>query len=126
MNTRAVLGAIVGLGVIVQIFLGESGLAAGALRDVHATIGLLGLVIAAGYLAVNRNNKRLAAITAAILAITVAQAVMGMGLYGWIRFDIPYRILSESHRGIAYILFLLGVVASIIAVRARRAASMPK
>lgn len=108
---------------MVQIFIGETGLAAGALRDVHATIGLLGIVVTAGYLFMNRANKALAAVAAIVLLITVVQAVMGLSLYGWLRLGIPYRALVESHRGTGYIVLAIGVLASVLAVLIRRRAA---
>ncbi|MCS7110225.1 MAG: hypothetical protein NZ956_01990 [Candidatus Caldarchaeum sp.] len=120
MRIRTVLGALVGVGVLLQIFLGESGLAAGAFRDIHAAIGLLGIVVTAGYLFMNNRNRAMAAIAAVVLLITVVQAVMGLSLYGWLRLEIPYRALIESHRGTAYILFALGIAASVVAVIIRR------
>jgi hypothetical protein len=120
MNTRGVVGAIVGLGVLVQIFLGEAGLAAGSLRDVHATIGLAGLAVVAGYLYLNRANRLIAAVIAIILLVTATQAVFGLSLYGLLNIGMNYSVLKVNHRSTAYLLLALGLAVSALTAVLRR------
>ncbi len=120
MNKRSVLGALVGLGVLVQIFIGEAGLAAGSLRDVHATIGLAGLAVVAGYLYLNRANRLITAFTAIILLVTATQAVFGLSLYGLLNIGMNYLVLEGNHRSTAYLLLALGLAVSALTAVLRR------
>jgi hypothetical protein len=120
MNTRGVVGAIVGLGVLVQIFLGEAGLAAGSLRDVHATIGLAGLAVVAGYLYLNRANRLITAVIAIILLVTATQVVFGLSLYGLLNIGMTYSVLEVNHRSTAYLLLALGLAVSALTAVLRR------
>ncbi len=110
-----------GLGVLLQIFIGEAGYAAGSLRDVHATIGLAGLVVVAGYLYLNRANKLIAAFTAIILLVTATQAVFGLSLYGLLNIGgMNYPALEANHRSTAYLLLALGIAVSALTAVLRR------
>ena len=120
MNTRGFVGAIVGLGVLVQIFIGEAGLAAGSLRDVHATIGLAGLAVVAGYLYLNRANRLITAVIAIILLVTATQAVFGLSLYGLLNIGMTHSVLEVNHRSTAYLLLALGLAVSALTAVLRR------
>ncbi len=117
------LGALIGVGVLVQIAIGESGLAAGSLQLVHAVIGILGIFVVGAYLATGSVTRVVTVLTAVVLLVTVAQVVMGMGLIRWVDLGIGFRALEESHRGTAYILFILGLVVSVVAAVQRRRAA---
>jgi len=119
-NKGSVLGALVGLGVLVQIFIGEAGLAAGSLRDVHATIGLAGLAVVAGYLYLNRTNRLITAFMAIILLVTATQAVFGLSLYGLLNIGMNYLVLEGNHRSTAYLLLALGLAVSALTAVLRR------
>ncbi|MEM1980087.1 MAG: hypothetical protein QW137_05740 [Candidatus Caldarchaeum sp.] len=122
MNSRMIIGALIGVGVLVQIAIGESGFAAGSLQLVHAAIGILGVFVVGAYLAVGRVSRVVTALTAVVLLVTLTQVVMGMGLMRWVELGIGLRALEESHRGTAYILFILGLVVSVVAAIQRRKA----
>jgi glucan phosphoethanolaminetransferase (alkaline phosphatase superfamily) len=120
MNKRSVVGALVGIGVLLQIFIGEAGLAAGSLRDVHATIGLAGLAVVAGYLYLNRANRLIAAVTAIILLVTATQAVFGLSLYGLLNIGMTQSVLEANHRSTAYLILALGLAVSALTAVLRR------
>ncbi|MCS7129241.1 MAG: hypothetical protein NZ919_01170 [Candidatus Caldarchaeum sp.] len=123
MRASQILGALVGIGVFVQIFLGESRLAAGAFRDVHATIGLLGLAVVLAYVYNSRRSGIMVAAASIIAAITAVQAVMGLSLYGLLPLGMSYQALAVSHRLTSYILFAGGIAVSVLAVVLRRRAA---
>lgn len=123
MKTSQVLGTLVGVGVFVQILLGESRLAAGILRDVHATIGLAGLAVVLGYAYVNRRSRIALAMASIVVVITAAQVVLGLSLYGLLPLVMSHSALEISHRFTAYILFVAGIAVSIAAVILRRRSS---
>ena len=109
-----------GLGVLLQIFIGEAGLAAGSLRDVHATIGLAGLAVVAGYLYLNRASRLIAGFTAIVLLVTATQAVFGLSLYGLLNIGMNYLVLEANHRSTAYLLLALGIAVSALTAVLRR------
>ncbi|MEM1943366.1 MAG: hypothetical protein QXO30_07590 [Candidatus Caldarchaeum sp.] len=123
MKTSQALGALVGVGVFVQILLGESGLAAGVLRDVHATIGLAGLAVVLGYAYVGRRSRVALAMASIVVVITIAQVFLGLSLYGLLPLTMSHSALEVSHRFTAYALFAVGIAVSIVAVVLRRRSS---
>lgn len=120
MNTRSVLGILVGVGVLLQILLGELGFAAGSLRDLHATIGLAGLAVVAGYAYMSRGSKTILALTAIVLLVTATQAVFGLSLYGLLNIGMNNEVLEINHRSTAYLLLALGIAVSALTAVLRR------
>ena len=106
--------------MLLQIFIGEAGLAAGSLRDVHATIGLAGLAVVAGYLYLNRASRLIAGFTAIVLLVTATQAVFGLSLYGLLNIGMNYLVLEANHRSTAYLLLALGIAVSALTAVLRR------
>lgn len=120
MKPRSVLGVLIGVGVLLQIFIGEAGLAAGPLRDLHATIGLLGLAVVAGYAYASRGSMLALALTSVVLLVTLTQVVFGLSLYGLLNIGMSYPVLEVNHRSTSYLLLALGIVVSAVTVLARR------
>jgi len=120
MNVRSFLGGLIGLGVIFQIALGEGRLVQGVFAEVHAGIGILGLIIVVAYLVRNTGNKPLLAVSSMLVILTLIQVALGMHLMHWLDLGLSHSTAEVSHRVNAYLLFIAGIAASFIAVRARR------
>lgn len=113
-RSSVVLGALLGLGILVQIAIGESGLAATSLRMVHAAIGYSGLAVVLVYLLVNRKSRGVLIVASIIFVLTVMQVTLGSLLF----FEVSER--DYEHRILAYVLLAVGLVGGIMAARLRR------
>ncbi len=120
MKVRTVLGAVIGIGVIIQIFLGELGFAADSLRDVHALIGLAGVVVVLAYTFNSRSNRVILTASSAIAVLTIIQALLGLSLYGLFSLGIGQEAAKISHRANSYLLLAAGLALSIISSVYRR------
>ncbi|MCS7145558.1 MAG: hypothetical protein RMJ28_03540 [Nitrososphaerota archaeon] len=124
MKLSAVFSALLGLGLLVQIILGELGLTTRALRDIHATIGLAGLVLTAVALRLSSRSRLSLAYLAALLAMVAVQAALGLILYGIIFVDVGlFLLVEEVHRYNAYLMLAVGLIGGVaVAVTRRRSA----
>ncbi|MEM2236984.1 MAG: hypothetical protein QXU87_03895 [Candidatus Caldarchaeum sp.] len=122
MRMAAVLGTLLGVGVFAQILLGETGFAAGSLRDVHAIIGLLGLAVVIAYAVTARGSLARLAAASFVALITFAQVVLGLSLYGLLSIGMGHEALKLSHRATAYVLFLSGLAVTVFSMLSRRRA----
>ncbi|MEM1945812.1 MAG: hypothetical protein QW614_03420 [Candidatus Caldarchaeum sp.] len=116
MRKAGLLGALVGFGVFVQILLGESGFAAGSLRDVHAAIGLLGLAVVLAFVVAVRGSLVRVAAASVVAVVTIAQVVLGLSLYGILPLGMSHQALEASHRDTAYLLFVSGIAVSVLSI----------
>ncbi len=120
MKAGAVLGVVLGIGVIVQIFMGELGFAEGPLRDVHASIGIAGMAVVLAYVFNSRVNRVILAASSTVAVLTIMQVLLGLSIYGLLPLGIGREALEISHRANAYILFAAGLALSIISPIYRR------
>ena len=115
----SIVGALIGIGVVVQIVLGEAGLIDGPLLLLHMGIGYAGLVLALVYLYLSRVSKAAIAIAAVILLLVIAQVSLGTLLFT----GSGTEGIERSHRFTGMTLLIVGIVGGVLAARLRRRAS---
>ncbi|MEM0381189.1 MAG: hypothetical protein QW059_02435 [Nitrososphaerota archaeon] len=121
MRLRAILPVLLALGVFVQILIGESGLAGGVLRDIHATIGLIGLALTAYAIAAPRGGRPLRIYVSVLFLLVILQAILGLILYGIFYTDLElFELVEVIHRYNAYLMLVVGLVGGVLVGRFRR------
>ncbi len=117
------LPALLAVGVLIQIALGEIG-ARGWLLMAHAIIGLLGLPLTVAAMYLSRSDRIGLASSSVLLPIVLAQVVFGMMLIGWIPLVGGHGLIEGFHRSNSYVLLgvgaAVGIVAGLLRRRARR------
>ncbi len=125
MRLSKVLPALLAVGLLVQILLGEMGLAVRALRDMHAAIGLAGVVLTAYALRASRGRRASILYLAILLILVLVQAILGLILFGifWVDLEL-FELVEMIHRYNAYLMLVVGLVGGIVvAVVGRRSGS---
>lgn len=121
MRATSLLSALLAAGLLVQIALGEVGLATRALRDVHATIGLAGLALTMYALSISKGRRESVIYLSVLLAMVTVQAILGLILYGIIPVDLNlFHLIEEIHRFNAYGMLIVGLVGGLAVAVARR------
>ncbi|MEM0481860.1 MAG: hypothetical protein QXM16_03100 [Nitrososphaerota archaeon] len=114
MRPSAVLPPLLAVGLLVQIVVGELGLVAGALRDIHAAIGLAGVVLTAYALRASRRRRVSILYLAILLILVLLQAILGLILFGLFRVDLElFELVEMIHRYNAYLMLVVGLVGGV-------------
>ncbi|GBC70663.1 hypothetical protein HRbin02_00431 [Candidatus Calditenuaceae archaeon HR02] len=117
------LPTLLAVGLLVQIVMGESGLAARVLREIHAAIGLAGLVLTAYALWASRGRRASLSYLAVLLILVLVQAILGLILFGLFRVDLGlFELVETIHRYNAYLMLVVGLVGGIVVAMVRRRA----
>ncbi|MEM0445687.1 MAG: hypothetical protein QXY54_06940 [Nitrososphaerota archaeon] len=121
MRALPILSVLLAIGVLFQVALGEAGLVTIWLRDLHATIGLAGVILTAVALRLSRGSKTSTIYLAVLLAAALVQAIVGLSLYGIITIDFRlFSTMQTIHRFNAYFILLTGLVGGVLIGVARR------
>ncbi|MEM4591320.1 MAG: hypothetical protein QW555_05770 [Nitrososphaerota archaeon] len=121
MRALPILSVLLAIGVLFQVALGEAGLVTIWLRDLHATIGLAGVILTAVALRLSRGSKTSTIYLAVLLAAALVQAIVGLSLYGIITIDFRlFSTMETIHRFNAYFILLTGLVGGVLIGVARR------
>ncbi|MEM1922716.1 MAG: hypothetical protein QXO86_00610 [Nitrososphaerota archaeon] len=121
MRALPILSVLLAIGVLFQVALGEAGLVTIWLRDLHATIGLAGVILTAVALSLSRGSKTSTIYLAVLLAAALVQAIVGLSLYGIITIDFRlFSTMETIHRFNAYFILLTGLVGGVLIGVARR------
>ncbi len=113
------LPALLAVGVLIQIALGEIG-ARGWLLMAHAIIGLLGLPLTAAAIYLSRSDRIGLASSSVLLPIVLAQVVFGMMLIGWMPVVGGHDVIEGLHRSNSFVLLGVGAAVGIVAGLLRR------
>jgi heme A synthase len=125
MKPLKALPPLLAIGLLVQIALGEMGLAARALRDLHAAIGLAGVVLTAYALLAARGVRASLLYLTALFILVLIQSILGLVLFGIFRVDLElFELVEMIHRYNAYLMLVVGLVGGMaVAVVRRRVSS---
>jgi len=119
MRLAGIVSMLVGVGVVVQIALGLSLERLYYLRDLHASIGIVGLALIAYlfYASLKGGSALLKVMSLITLIIAAAQALLGLHLY-----FAPSISLSNTHLGVAIALLVVIAITGAISARSSRKA----
>ncbi|MEM1610680.1 MAG: hypothetical protein QXQ57_03415 [Sulfolobales archaeon] len=117
MRVVGIVSMLVGIGVIFQIVLGLYVERLYYLRDIHASIGILGLILVA-YLTYNsfkRGSTGLRIASAITLLITLVQVSLGLHIY-----ISPQILFVNLHLATAIILAISIALTGFVSMRSSR------
>ncbi len=117
MRVAGIVSMLVGVGVVFQIILGLYIERLYYLRDLHASIGIAGLILVAylTYSSFKRGDIGLRIASTIVLVITLVQVFLGLHIY-----TSPQILLVNLHLAIAIILAASIAMTGVISMRSSR------
>ncbi|MDT7888573.1 MAG: hypothetical protein RQ885_06315 [Desulfurococcales archaeon] len=117
MRIAGIISMVVGVGVILQLVLGMHLERIQFLRDFHASIGILGLILVLylTYDSLNRGSMVLKIASIATLIITLIQVVLGLYIY-----TAPSIFYVNLHMVTAVILVIAVAITGYISIRSSK------